>query len=156
MKPNNPAILSGDVLYRRPPDIPVENWTKWDEGTGRLRLSSSAVIFHDDGLSCYCRSTLWLNFMCYRAVKMTPGNTVFRVGVTEARELGFGVADDPNPDYIAEDESHPRDIAHVLVVHDEDLPRSQLDKRRSKLAKRSAIVDVGSVGVALEADSEPK
>lgn len=159
MKSDNPSIESDDYLYRRPPDIPVEYWTKKDEGGGAVRISSGALTFQEDGLSCYCRSTLWLNFSCSCTVKTVPQDVVVRLGVGDVRELGFGVADDPSPDYISPEDSSPRDTAHVLVVYDETMSRSQLDKRRSKLAKRTKVVHAGSVAslfAAAEGHSEPK
>jgi hypothetical protein len=156
MRADSARVSIDDHLYRKPPDIPLENWTKVDEGTGKRHISSGSLIFHDDGMSCYSREALWLNFLCYEAVKGAGPCLIFSISVQACRDVGFGVVEDPNPSYISVEDRHPRDMAHTLVVHDDDMPGKQVDKRRSRLAKTARVVDAGPYASEFHLISEPR
>lgn len=146
MKPDDPSINDAETLYWRAPQVPLEHWTVFDEGRNGERVRGGAFPWNDDGVSCYIDSILRAVGLDHLAVKDIPRNGVLSVQTGKVRECKLGVARDPDPDYIARDRLKPRDKAHALIVHTDDVPRKQRDKRTSALAKTTQIVHWGEGG----------
>lgn len=146
MKSDDLSVDGADILYWRAPELPLENWTVFDEGRQGHRVRAGAFCWNEDGISCYMDSILsdlGLNFL---VVKDEPRNGVLSVRAHDVRTCGLGVARDPNPDYIAADDLKPRDEAHALIVHDTEVGSKQRKKRTSSLAVTAQIVHWGSGG----------
>lgn len=139
MKADDPQIGPEEVLYRYSPSIPHEHWTVTDQGTKKVSITVAAVRFDDDGISCYRDRILAEHGLSWADVKREPKNGVFSMLVKDVREVCLGVAFDPYPDT---EQSHPRDVAHSLVV-DNDLPKKQGRKAREDLARRARIIHSG-------------
>ncbi|WP_139829490.1 hypothetical protein [Mycobacterium gastri] len=143
MNPDDPSIDGADTLYWRAPELPLENWTIFDEGRQGHRVRSGAFVWNEDGVSCYLQSVLTDLGLDYLVVKNDPRNGILSVRACDVRECGLGVARDPNPNYITKEELQPRDEAHALIVHDDDVGSKQRKKRTSALAVTALIVHWG-------------
>ena len=143
MKPDDPSIDKAETLYWRAPELPLANWTVFDEGRNGERVRGGAFAWNDDGVSCYIDSILRTVGLDHLAVKDIPRNGVLSVEAGNVRECKLGVARDPDPDYIAKDRLRPRDKAHALIVHSDDVGSKQRGKRTSALAKTAQIVHWG-------------
>lgn len=146
MKPDDLSIDNIETLYWRAPRLPLENWTTFDEGRNSHRVRGGAFPWNEDGVSCYIDSILRDVGLDHLAVKDIPRNGVLSVQAGKVRDCKLGVARDPDPDYIARDQLKPRDKAHALIVHGDDVGSKQRGKRTSALAKTAQIVDWGEGG----------
>lgn len=140
MKADDPAIGPEETLYRYSPSIPHEHWTVTDQATKKVSIAVAAVRFDEDGISCYRHGVLVQHGLSWKDVKREPKNGVFSMLVHDVRDVGLGVAFDPNPESA---QPHARDVAHSLVV-DKDLPKKAGRKAREDLAKRVCIVHTGT------------
>lgn len=129
---DDPDVGEDEVLYRH---LHPDQWVR-DAGTQGRRLSSvfMSVEPGEDGLSAY--SAWRLSEYGFSVDETLPtdrhGYVEFTVGI--ARELGYGVAPDPNDEL-------PINIAHMLIR----LPRTRLSRRQRRdlgleLAKRVTII----------------
>lgn len=143
MKPDDPSIDDAEQLYWRAPELPLANWTVFDEGREGHRVRGGAFAWNDDGVSCYIDSVLADLELDFLAIKNEPRNGVLSVLAHNVRGCGLGVARDPNPDYIPNDQLQPRDQAHALIVHEDDVGSKQRKKRTSALARTALIVHWG-------------
>ena len=148
MKSDDPLVDGAESLYWRTPELPLENWTVFDEGRRGHRVRGGAFVWNDDGVSCYIESILKALELDMLAVKDEPRNGVLSVRVLDVRDCLLGVAADPNPEYISTDELQSRDLAHALIVHADDVGSKQLKKRTSALAKKAVIEHWGIGGQA--------
>jgi hypothetical protein len=137
------CIDGAETLYWRAPQLPLENWTVFDEGRQTHRVRGGAFVWNDDGVSCYRDRILGDLGLDWRVVKNEPINGVLSVLAQSVRESGLGVAPDPNPAYIPNDQLQPRDEAHALIVHDDSVSTKQRRKRTSTLAVSAQIVHWG-------------
>lgn len=140
MKPDDPSVGNDEILYRYSPSIPHKNWTVTDQETQEVQIALAALSWDDDGISCYRALILQQNGMDWPAVKREPKNGVFSLVVADVRSQGLGVAFDPNPP--ENDQPHPRDVAHTLIV-DCDMPRRANRDARQILSETAVIIDNG-------------
>lgn len=143
MRPDDPSIVDAETVYWRAPELPLENWTVFDEGRNCHRVRGGAFPWNEDGVSCYMERILRELGLDFLVIKNEPRNGVLAVRVQKVRESGLGVARDPNPDYIPVDELQPRDEAHALIVHDEDVGSKQRKRRTSALATTAVVAHWG-------------
>lgn len=139
MKPDDPSVDGAEVLYWRAPMLPLENWTVFDEGRQEHRVRAGAFVWNDDGVSCYIDSVLKSLELDFLVVKDEPRNGILSVRAQDVRDCLLGVASDPNPEYIPENELRPRDQAHALIVYANDVGSKQRKKRTSALARMAVI-----------------
>jgi hypothetical protein len=143
VKPDDPSIDDTETLYWRAPEIPLDNWTIFDEGRQGHRVRSGAFPWNEDGVSCYMESILVGLGLDFLAIKDQPRNGVLSVRAHNVRECELGVARDSNPDYIPKNQLQPRDEAHALIVHGDDVGSKKRKKRTSALAVTALIVHWG-------------
>lgn len=150
MKADDPSIDGAEQLYWRAPELPLDNWTVFDEGRESHRVRGGAFVWNEDGVSCYMHSILTELGLDFHAIKDEPQNGILSVLAQNVRESELGVAADPNPDYISADQLQPRDRAHALIVHGDDVGKKKRKRLTSTLAQTARIVHWG------EAGSEPR
>lgn len=143
MKPDDPSIDGAERLYWRAPKLPLENWTIFDEGREAHRVRGGAFPWNEDGVSCYIESILTGLGLDFHAIKDEARNGMLAVLARSVREYELGVARDPDPDYIPKNQLKPRDKAHALIVHGDDVGAKQRRKRTSALARAALIVHWG-------------
>lgn len=149
MKADDPSIDGDEQLYWRAPQLPLDDWTVFDEGREGHRVRRGAFVWNEDGVSCYMHSILAELGLDFHAIKEEPRNGVLSVLAQNVRECDFGVARDPNPDYIPAELLQPRDQAHTLIVHADEVGRKRRNRLTSELARTAQIMHWG------EASSEP-
>lgn len=143
MKADDPSVDDDDTLYWRAPEIPKENWTTFDEGSGEHRVRTGAFVWNDDGVSCYRQMVLAGLGLNWTVVKDEPRNGILSVQVANARGCELGVAADPDPEYIAREQLRRRDRAHALIVIEDGTSRKKRDSRCRQLARTASIVHSG-------------
>ncbi|MEZ0052099.1 hypothetical protein ABIA30_003111 [Mycobacterium sp. MAA66] len=141
MKPDEPDVIAAsEVIYRRAPRIPHPQWTVVDQGTKAMYVTLAALKWDEDGISCYRKGILVDHDLEWPAVKRSPEHGVFSLLVSNVRHHGLGAAFDPWP---PEDEPHPSDVAHSLIV-DCGMPSKETKSARTKLGRTAVIVHTGS------------
>jgi hypothetical protein len=143
VKPDDPSIEDAEALYWRAPELPLDNWTLFDEGRNSHRVRGGAFPWNEDGVSCYIESILTDIGLNHLAVKEVPRNGILSVQAGKVRECKLGAARDPDPDDIPRDQLKPRDSAHALIVHGDDVGRKQRNRLTSALAATAQIVHWG-------------
>jgi hypothetical protein len=143
VRADDSSIDGTEELYWRAPELPLENWTVFDEGREGHRVRSGAFVWNDDGVSCFRHSILNELGLDWYVVKDEARNGVLSVITHEVRRCGLGVASDPNPDYIPRDTLQARDAAHALIVLEDGVGKKQRNKRTRELAVTAQIVHWG-------------
>lgn len=130
-EPQNDLTISNDeVLLRR---LPHRRMMTFDEGLCVMRASSGAFEPDDDGLSVYRLNILQDNGLSAEDVKRAPENGVVAISAQEVRRCGLSVVYDPWPN--TDNDSHPRDVAHTLLVGFSTLSKKQSKAKSRTLAK---------------------
>jgi hypothetical protein len=136
VKPDDPSIPPEEALYRRVPAVPYVGMALLDEDSGEVTFKRGAFKWDNDGCSCNRHSVLVANQLTWQDVKKKPEHGVMRLRVSDVRENGMGVADDPWPDV---PEPMPADVAHALIVA-HGLSNRQRDRALSAIARRAELM----------------
>jgi hypothetical protein len=143
VKDDDPSIDGSETLYWRAPQLPQENWTIFDEGRNSHRVRGGSFVWNDDGVSCYRHTVLHGLDLDWQCIKKEPKNGILSVDADDVRACQLGVAPDPDPDYIPQEQLQPQDKAHALIVIEDGVNRRKRGDRCSRLARAAKIVHWG-------------
>lgn len=128
---DDPSVPGDESLLRRLSDD-GPSMIATDAVTGERRPTSGAFKPDPDGLSVYRLSKLVEFDMGAADVARTPWNLIVSVSVEQVRSIELGVRDDPWPRDIDE-EAHPRNVAHALIVGWANLTKGERKRRQKAL-----------------------